>query len=98
MSNSIALSLGIIGALSIVRFRHPVKSPLELVIFFVLLTVGVALSTRPYLALLLEVLAAMFILAVAWIARWRERRGLATFPLSPAGGDRIFPLDVVGLP
>ena len=33
IANNIALSLGMIGALSIVRFRHPVKSPLELTIF-----------------------------------------------------------------
>ena len=32
ISGNIALSLGMIGALSIVRFRHPVKSALELVI------------------------------------------------------------------
>ena len=33
ISNNLALSLGMIGALSIVRFRSPVKNPLELVIF-----------------------------------------------------------------
>ena len=31
ISDNIALSLGMIGALSIVRFRNPVKSPFELV-------------------------------------------------------------------
>ena len=31
---NIALSLGMIGALSIVRFRHPVKSALEFIIYF----------------------------------------------------------------
>ena len=36
ISNNLALSLGMIGALSIVRFRNPVKNPLELVIFFAL--------------------------------------------------------------
>ena len=30
-----------IGALSIVRFRNPVKSPFELVMFFALVTLGV---------------------------------------------------------
>ena len=35
---NIALSLGMIGALSIVRFRHPVKSALELIIYFDYLT------------------------------------------------------------
>ena len=35
ISGNIALSLGMIGALSIVRFRNPVKSPFELVTFLV---------------------------------------------------------------
>ena len=46
IANNIALSLGMIGALSIVRFRNPVKSPLELVIFFALLTLGIAASVQ----------------------------------------------------
>ena len=41
ISGNIALSLGMIGALSIVRFRNPVKSPLELVLFFALITIGI---------------------------------------------------------
>ena len=44
--SNIALSLGMIGALSIVRFRHPVKNSLELIIFFCLLTLGVATSVE----------------------------------------------------
>ena len=36
IAGNIALSLGMIGALSIVRFRHPVKNSLELIIFFCL--------------------------------------------------------------
>ena len=42
ISGSIALSLGMIGAMSIVRFRNPVKSPLELVMYFALITIGIA--------------------------------------------------------
>jgi hypothetical protein len=44
IEGNIALSLGMIGALSIVRFRHPVKSALELVMYFNLITVGIATS------------------------------------------------------
>ena len=44
IAGNIALSLGMIGALSIVRFRHPVKSALELVMYFNLITVGIATS------------------------------------------------------
>ena len=35
-----------IGALSIVRFRNPVKSALELVMYFVLITLGIAASVN----------------------------------------------------
>ena len=44
ISGNIALSLGMIGALSIVRFRNPVKSPFELVTFFLLITLGISAS------------------------------------------------------
>ena len=94
ISGSIALSLGMIGALSIVRFRHPVKSPLELVIYFLLLTVGVALSTRPELGILLVVASAAVILAVSWYQRARARAGNTAFPLSPADGEKVFVLEV----
>ena len=48
ISGNIALSLGMVGALSIVRFRHPVKSPFELSIFFLLVTLGISInSSRP---------------------------------------------------
>ena len=42
IGSNIALSLGMIGALSIVRFRTPVRSPYELILYFSLLTVGIA--------------------------------------------------------
>lgn len=44
ISNNIALSLGMVGALSIVRFRHPVRSPLELVCYFLLISLGITAS------------------------------------------------------
>jgi len=44
ISNNIALALGMVGALSIVRFRNPVKSPFELVMYFVLITIGITFS------------------------------------------------------
>lgn len=46
ISNNIALALGMVGALSIVRFRNPVKNPYELVMYFVLITVGIVFSVN----------------------------------------------------
>ena len=56
ISKNIALSLGMVGALSIIRFRHPVKSPLELSIYFLLLTVGITISTSIGKAIVLSIL------------------------------------------
>ena len=46
ISGNIALSLGMVGALSIVRFRNPVRSPLELTIYFASITMGIAASVN----------------------------------------------------
>jgi len=53
ISNNLALSLGMIGALSIVRFRSPVKNPLELVIFFALITLGISFGVSSKWGILL---------------------------------------------
>ena len=53
ITGNIALSLGMIGAMSIVRFRNPVKSALELIMYFALITIGIAASVRTKWAILL---------------------------------------------
>ena len=42
IAGNIALSLGMVGALSIVRFRNPVRSPLELSTYFCSISMGIA--------------------------------------------------------
>lgn len=44
IKGDLALSLGLVGALSIVRFRNPVRSSLELAIYFFLIGGGIAAS------------------------------------------------------
>ena len=46
ISGNVALSLGMVGALSIVRFRNPVRSPLELTVYFGSITMGIAASVH----------------------------------------------------
>ena len=67
IAGNIALSLGMIGALSIVRFRHPVKSALELIIYFDLITIGIATSVRTKWAIQLAVCTIVIIIAVKLI-------------------------------
>ena len=44
IKGSLALSLGLVGALSIVRFRTPIKEPAELLYLFVMIAVGLGLG------------------------------------------------------
>ena len=64
IKDDIALSLGMIGALSIVRFRNPVKSPFELVIFFALLTLGIVSTVTLKLSFVLLALILSVILGI----------------------------------
>ena len=68
ISGNIALSLGMIGALSIVRFRHPVKSALELIMYFDLITIGIATSVRTKWAIQL-ILCTIVIIVLVKIAQ-----------------------------
>ena len=46
IAGNLALSLGMVGALSIVRFRNPVRSPLELAIYFFLIASGIVFNVN----------------------------------------------------
>jgi len=64
ISGNIALSLGMIGAMSIVRFRNPVKSPLELIMFFALITIGIAATVQMKWAILLILVIIVVLIGV----------------------------------
>ena len=64
IAGDIALSLGMIGALSIVRFRHPVRSNFELTMYFALLTLGIAAGVSIKLAFLLLLIVLTTILGM----------------------------------
>ena len=46
VKSSLALSLGLVGALSIVRFRSAVKEPEELIYLFLAIAIGLGLNRR----------------------------------------------------
>ena len=71
---NIALSLGMIGALSIVRFRHPVKSALELIIYFDLITIGIAASVKINYAIILIALTTLVIIGVKYLQKFFKNK------------------------
>ena len=60
---SLALSLGLIGALTIVRFRGPIKSPEEIVYLLFCVSMGLALGAgQPVLAVVAAAIVAMLVI------------------------------------
>lgn len=53
VKSSLTLSLGLVGALSIVRFRTPIKDPLELAILFACIGVGIGLAVQAYILVII---------------------------------------------
>jgi hypothetical protein len=77
VKSSLALSLGLVGALSIVRFRTPIKEPEELAYLFIAIGMGLGLGADQHVA---TVVAGTLILSVVALLRWgrrgREHTGL----------------------
>lgn len=80
MKSSLALSLGLAGALSIVRFRAAIKDPEELVYLFPCIAVGLALGAElPLLAISLVLVSTCFIVLMHLTSRGhRQHRLLLT--------------------
>jgi hypothetical protein len=83
IKSSLALSLGLVGALSIVRFRAAIKEPEEIVYLFFCIALGIALAARvPALAI---GGLATFTLVVAFNHRLRGAGGGQHLLLTIAG-------------
>jgi uncharacterized membrane protein YhiD involved in acid resistance len=77
VKSSLALSLGLVGALSIVRFRAAIKSPEELVYLFFCIAVGLALGAEHrLLALVAVAMVSVFIVGRRYFARHPRHHNL----------------------
>ena len=94
IKSDIALSLGMIGALSIVRFRNPVKSPFELVMFFSLLTLGITCSVSLNLAFLLVLLIVVVIFGIRISNKITKKFGLNLFDYSFGDGNLNYSIEI----
>jgi len=94
ISGNIALSLGMVGALSIVRFRNPVRSPLELTVYFTCITIGIAASV--HIRWLLYILIAMIIIILVLfiVSKIFKLRGKNFFNISFSEGNPLSVLEI----
>ena len=73
ISGNIALSLGMVGALSIVRFRNPVRSPLELCVYFAAITMGITAAVSLY-RLIFFILVLIFFIHHQYISKFSFKK------------------------
>jgi hypothetical protein len=77
VKSSLALSLGLVGALSIVRFRAAIKEPEELVYLFLCIGIGLSLGAeQPLLAMALVVVTTIFVVGIHFTSGQSRRQSL----------------------
>ena len=72
IGSNVALSMGMVGALSIVRFRTAVKEPLDTVYMFWAITMGILLGAGQYIISLVVVITIAVILLVMSFVHFRN--------------------------
>tara|TARA_B100000902_G_C27139413_1_gene827819 strand:+ start:82 stop:717 length:636 start_codon:yes stop_codon:yes gene_type:complete len=96
IAGNIALSLGMVGALSIVRFRNPVRSPLELTMYFAAITMGIAASVDlRWLYYLFGTLVVSSIIFLMLHFFWKIILKKRFFNISFSEGNSLSTLDLV---
>jgi uncharacterized membrane protein YhiD involved in acid resistance len=69
IKTSIALSLGLVGALSIIRFRTPIKEPEELAYIFIAIAIGLGLGANQVLATVIGFAVVAIVMLPAMLKR-----------------------------
>jgi hypothetical protein len=67
--SSVALSLGLVGALSIIRFRAAIKEPEELAYLFFAISLGIGLGDNQRMVTLLTLVVVILVLGLARLLR-----------------------------
>jgi len=64
VKSSLALSLGLVGALSIIRFRTPIKEPFELSYLFMAIAIGLGFGAQQWIPTTIVILFSLIVLTV----------------------------------
>lgn len=94
IQTSIPLGLGLLGALSFVRFRTPVKDPAEIGFLLLLIASSIGSATGNFLVTALLFAAVLIVLGVRWLMRERSAvgaRGSLMISMPQTDFDRLEP-------
>jgi uncharacterized membrane protein YhiD involved in acid resistance len=82
VKSSLALSLGLVGALSIVRFRAAIKEPEELTYLFMAIAIGLGCGAGTGLTLLTVIAFVGFITAIFFVNRYKNAHAVQNLYLT----------------
>ena len=69
VKSSLALSLGLVGALSIVRFRTPIKEPEELAYLFISIAAGLGLGANQTIPTIISIILILLLISLLKIRK-----------------------------
>lgn len=72
VTSNVVLSLGMVGALSIVRFRSSIKEPVDIVYIFWAISEGIVIGSRQYLLAFIGTICIS--IAIATFSTYKEKR------------------------
>ena len=91
IKSSLALSLGLVGALSIVRFRAAIKEPEELVYLFMAIAVGLGLGADQRLPTVLATVVILGFLFIGTLVVSRPMKNNLYLNVLATTSDNVFP-------
>lgn len=94
ISGDIALALGMVGALSIVRFRNPVRNTFELVNYFGLITIGITSAVNIKYGIALSLFIILVVFLTYYVNEYMQKNNKNFFSLSFSEGEIINTLEV----
>lgn len=97
VKSSLALSLGLVGALSIVRFRAAIKEPEELVYLFLAIALGLGFGANQWKVTLVAFLFVSLIILTKHRFSGKEQRQNLFLTVSSAASEQLQLDEVVGV-
>lgn len=91
VKSSLALSLGLVGALSIVRFRTPIKEPEELAYLFIAIAIGLGLGANQTIPTVVAGLSILVVMGVFGMYRLNKQGKNLYLSIDWKTSDEILP-------
>lgn len=85
VKNSLALSLGLVGALSIVRFRTPIKEPEDLVYLFISIAIGLGFGAEQREVVIITIIFIFLTIIVKYFLFKKEDSQLTNMFITASG-------------